>query len=850
MKRLILFILLIIGVFTVSIQTGGAANQAANTGPESTNNQTKQPGEGKVIADVNITNEQITSQDDNLFEVKFTLNNKQQVQPDIFYQLCFQHQASEAVLNLECSHSFTSEEPITLRQGESKDIVIKHQAPAFLSGGYYLIIRASTKQGLPLAGGNLGLIQLHGTGNYIQILPENCYLTIEGQDGQTNIPFNNPKQVEIVDGQHRYPVNFGVDFEPLNENLILNCELKNLSSEPIEYNPVLNIRKRNIFGDLIVNKPIQEKIQILEADSTSQLNLSVFKDLDPQAYNAEMSLHNPITNEKVSNSVYLQFVVKGASATINNIQLDNDYYSQDQDINLEIIWSAAADNFPNSRHRGTKLDQVFADVAITNDQNQECLKIQNTELSTGNDQIQAKSKVDCKNPSVKLSIKDQDGSILAQKQITVPTIEKPKPISRQTPAEKKSSRLVLYLIIGAIVFLLVLLVAFFILGKSQSKVTLFLLIFFCTIGLFFLSQPFKALAQTFEMDLALDVGNGNDIEYECQTNTNGCGIGEFTAYVKHSNQTTHCGSYLGRHFPEYSTNQEALNWMKSFSADESRNGKFCSPSTPSGGHGTVWGYKWAHQGYLSWYCKDWSGYSRCWATYGSNSNPIICDVCHSISGNVEMQGDPYLNDPFSSGEPDEEPVIVAVNNATSNSCDNGIYSLRLEATFDGETKEYQITSKKGGFTNRGGSISFEPKDNCGQHTLNYTVTGCYEADGSYYEADGISCDSVSGSLNFQIDCITSSPSPTPPTNCFIRCGPADGDKPLNSFPTLTQACSFEEGGGYIDSQGHLKKDGCVSRIKLVDFTDDSSNIWEWKCVDPVPYSGVGQKRDCSAPKLD
>ncbi|MEA2112997.1 MAG: hypothetical protein U9P50_03470 [Patescibacteria group bacterium] len=226
---------------------------------------------------------------------------------------------------------------------------LKYSAPAFLRGTYGLEIVARNEAGLPVAINNVGDIVLDGTGEYLNIVNDSCYLIVGEGNGEN------------------YNIRQGVDVAP-EETLVLNCRVSNLTPEKVEFEPIFETHRRSTFGEIVfVNEDNLNGTNNIESEGIEMISFVIPKPEIPQAYDTKVSLSGLNDNgEKItSNSIAIHYVVRGGSATVHNIKLDSGYYLEGDLAEVSFLWTPSADDFQDSRlGMGTKLDDVVIEGVI------------------------------------------------------------------------------------------------------------------------------------------------------------------------------------------------------------------------------------------------------------------------------------------------------------------------------------------------------------------------------------------------------------------------------------------------------------------------------------------------------
>lgn len=355
------------------------------------NQEEQYAGEAVAVATVNIYDSKIVSQDNNNIKLSFQLSNREQVQPDVRY-----------AVQLEKDNSIVDEkiypETLNIQENQTLDKEVEYVAPQYLKGDYQLWIIAKNKNGLDLAISNPGQITLSGDGQYVEIA--DCALKVEGEP-EDKIYF--PEQ--------------GVDVKP-EENLSVICKIINHADNPIDFTPQFATYLRSTFGEKIETGQSDQKSQTINSQETKLFKLSLPKATKPQAYETVLMLKNG-NNQNIYNSFNFHWVLRGLSATIQNLRLDKDSYQKGETAKASFFWSGAADNFPNSRLEATDSGRMLISLEIKNQANQICADLKQ-DLETGNSapSYDLPIKTDCRSAKISVSIQDDKGNVLDQREFS------------------------------------------------------------------------------------------------------------------------------------------------------------------------------------------------------------------------------------------------------------------------------------------------------------------------------------------------------------------------------------------------------------------------------------------------
>lgn len=358
-----------------------------------------------VVASIGIVNLEVVSQKNNQFKISFDIvNNSSQVQTNIKYGVFIlpKNQASDSSLN-EVDRKIYSEE-ISLPSFGRVDRTVEYIAPSYLRGEYLLSVMSSISSGLSLGNQIINEpISLKGSGQFVEIVPSSCYLTVEGGEAKKE-----------------YAPEEGISLNSSKERLVGICNVANHFNKEVEFTPTFEIYRRSSFGEKI--KDSQTDLGEFQFNSEEEETISFVLpiDMDPQAYDVSVSLKSG--DEIISNSVFMHYVLKGAGATIQNIVFDKVNYLKGETAKVNLFWTDSADQFEGSRVEGTKVENLKVDLSIKDGESGnvcgQVVKPLNSERSII--QITVPITQNCKKSIILASIKDKEGNILVQRESTVP----------------------------------------------------------------------------------------------------------------------------------------------------------------------------------------------------------------------------------------------------------------------------------------------------------------------------------------------------------------------------------------------------------------------------------------------
>jgi hypothetical protein len=348
-----------------------------------------------TVAMVDVYNAKIVSQDKNKFKLFFDLSNHANIQPDVKYavRLVKEEKGIQVVMDEQIYP-----EAVNLGENETIPKEIAYVAPAYLSGNLQLWIVARNQNGLMLAMVHPGDVILNGDGQYAEINAKSCFLKVDGEAGGK-----------------QYTLGQGVDIKN-EEKLIATCEITNHSSVALTATPKIETHWRTTFGRVVPDNQEPQKVLALNPQEKKQVSFTLSKAIMPQAYDAVVNLANT-KGDVISNKVVFHYVLRGASATIQNLRLDKDYYQKGDTAKASFFWTPSADSFPGSRFGATDGGKLFVTISIKDKNNANCT------TANGKKELDSKEKTpsfdfpittDCLNPQISVAIQDAKGLILDQ----------------------------------------------------------------------------------------------------------------------------------------------------------------------------------------------------------------------------------------------------------------------------------------------------------------------------------------------------------------------------------------------------------------------------------------------------
>ncbi|MFA5831244.1 MAG: hypothetical protein WC878_05435 [Candidatus Paceibacterota bacterium] len=384
------------------------------------------PPDETNVDDVGVYDIEVISRKDNVFTVAFNVVNNKGVQPQVIYGINLMRSDEEFGL-IAVDQKVYADDVLTLGPGESIRKEITYTAPSYLSGTYYLEVQIKNPDGRFLGTIPTDEFSLKGSGESILSDSSACFLTIDGDKN-------------IYGDENKYGVREGIDFLE-TETLVAHCALKHNFKTKTSVTPVFETHYRSVFGK-IVGTVKGEAIELIPG-KTFDFSANVPKMSEPQAYDAVLTFVD-VAGKQVSSPVAFHYVLKGQSATINNIVLDKDYYAKGDTALVTLIWSGPADGFPNSRLKPTAISKDTAfKISIQNSEDKSCIadfsKLVPLTISGGVEHLSLPITENCPNPVVSVKISDAAGKVLAENSYDI----KSKIIPAIVPSQKNLGPVIL-----------------------------------------------------------------------------------------------------------------------------------------------------------------------------------------------------------------------------------------------------------------------------------------------------------------------------------------------------------------------------------------------------------------------
>lgn len=349
--------------------------------------------QGTVVADVNLSNASVLSNDGKTLVVSLDIENRSSsTQSDIRYGLELVRSAAKG---REIADTFIAPETVSLQGDQSVRKELSYPIPSVLSGDFEVWTIARTTGGLMLGLNNAGKVTLSSSADRVTVVPGSCRLSVSGDD-------------------KTYALLRGVDVAS-NETLSLSCKIRNeSSSSAFLLVPYFDTFRRSVYGDRVsMAYPSQEAISVAPGE-TKDISFDIPKASDPQAYDVSVILRKT-DGVPVSEKIVAHYVLRGESATIQNVSLDKSSYMKGDAVTATVVASPSADGFPGSRAgRGTDVPGLSVRLSVTDSKGMACIDPQTNAFADDGipTVFSANALIDCADPTASVTLVDADGKVL------------------------------------------------------------------------------------------------------------------------------------------------------------------------------------------------------------------------------------------------------------------------------------------------------------------------------------------------------------------------------------------------------------------------------------------------------
>lgn len=354
---------------------------------------TPQDSRPLVVATVNIQNATIIEQVDRSLTISFELNNREGAQGGVRYGVRLLSMSDQGVEQID---EKVYEEELFLAEHSSTHREVRYDVPSTLSGNFSVILVSTNEDGLPLGTVRVGEVTVESSGS--GVLLRDCLLDVGGEDV-------------------RYRLEHGVDILP-SESLLLVCQVVSSGAGEQSVVPHFETRRRTQYGETVTVEH-GDVAPITLAQGSQFVAISLPLPSSPQAYSVGVSLLKD--GEILSNTVFAHYVLRGVSATIQNLQLDRGEYLKGDTAQVSVLWSPSADSFPGARYSTTSKTAISYTLTLADKKGSPCaLTLSDSLPNIAFFKIPLSVDRDCKGAQVTLVLHDALGRVLAERSFSDP----------------------------------------------------------------------------------------------------------------------------------------------------------------------------------------------------------------------------------------------------------------------------------------------------------------------------------------------------------------------------------------------------------------------------------------------
>lgn len=383
------------------------------------------------IAQIKIENAKIISQVNNIIKVSFDISNKDNAQSGMKYGIKLLKKVDKALVLMD---EYVYPNKVNIGANSTIKEEITYQAPDNIKGNFVITISLKNYSGVPMGSQTAGQFTiLSAVDNKPEIITETCFTSKD-------------KTVKEKEANQTLSIS-------QSENIYLTCDVINNSKEEIESSPSYQTFYRTIYGDVVDGQGGDKDTILFKSGEKKTVTLMLPKVTIPQVYITKVVLGEGIAS---SNPVFVSYVLSGSGANIQNITLDKTSYEKGDIAKLSLFWT------PLLQNKDDKISTTL-NINITNSRQKACIAPINQVLDkAGRIEIPATMLINCNDPQVTALLKDANGNILDQKQLSF------KPTDNIETPSMFSRNITIIAIIGIIIVALIL-VYFIIIKKRKNE---------------------------------------------------------------------------------------------------------------------------------------------------------------------------------------------------------------------------------------------------------------------------------------------------------------------------------------------------------------------------------------------
>lgn len=286
---------------------------------------------GMVVADLDVRNVSLVSQEKNDLKIAFEIINNKGTQGDIRYavELSKSDQDGRKMIDRK-----VFDEAISLGEGEVVRREVGYAAPSDLAGEFDVLVRVKNGKGLSLGTGMIRKVILSGDGRSIAIDRESCLVAVSGE----------AKSRKLSEA---------LSIDP-NQKMTIQCSGKSAFEGSVSATARIKTYQYSVFGS-----PAGEG-EGVAVDFAKGKGQTFKTELQGQSkaggYEATLALFGQ-DGKQVSNALNFRFSVSGAGAMILNALSNKDSYASGETAELSLFWTKSG-----------KISKLFAEASLVSGQ--------------------------------------------------------------------------------------------------------------------------------------------------------------------------------------------------------------------------------------------------------------------------------------------------------------------------------------------------------------------------------------------------------------------------------------------------------------------------------------------------
>jgi hypothetical protein len=309
--------------------------------------------EPALLATTNVEHVDVVEQDGHTLVISFSISNREIVQPEIIYAVNLIQDDEEGNPITIVDQEVYYDDPIYIGENTTVDRGVVYTAPDYIFGTYRVEIEVRNTEGFPLgaASPNDTISFEDRAVPHVFFTDVMCHLSVLGEDEG------------VV-----YTLYEGVDVSP-DETLQITCDTESNFNEEVTLIPVFETHHRTMFG-IMVGEWRGEGVLFKTGEQTT-FTLDVPLVEDPQAYDAMLSFENA-EGVRVSPGVAAHYVLRGESATIQQLALNKTSYEKGDVAVLRFYWTGSTDEFAVRQSQENQISKPMLRVAVSDGEGNVC----------------------------------------------------------------------------------------------------------------------------------------------------------------------------------------------------------------------------------------------------------------------------------------------------------------------------------------------------------------------------------------------------------------------------------------------------------------------------------------------